>query len=61
MLDNTLGIQKNHICATVTRHVTELEQFEIIVVFFSDFFDLRVFFSSELINSVLETKKCQWV
>ena len=34
VLDNTLGIQKNHICATVTRHVTKLEQFESIVFFF---------------------------
>ena len=49
VLDNTLGIQKNYICVTVTLHVTELEQFESIVVFLSDFFDLRAFFS-ELIK-----------
>ena len=45
VLDNTLGIQKNHICATVACHVTELEQFQKIV-FFSDFLDLGVFFLS---------------
>ena len=43
VLDNTLGIQRNHICATVNRHVTELEQFENIVVFFLTF-SICVFF-----------------
>ena len=33
VLDNILGIQKNHTCTTVTRHVTELEQFQKIKFF----------------------------
>ena len=49
VLDNTLGIQKNHICATVTRHVTELEQFQKIVFFFW-LFGFGWFLFSELIT-----------
>ena len=56
LLDNIPGFQKNHICAAVTRRVTELEQFESIV-FFSDFFDLRVFFSELIIYGL---SRCLW-
>ena len=52
VLDNSLGIQKDHICATVTRHVTELEQFQNILVFFLTF-SICVFFSELIISIVL--------
>ena len=57
VLDNVIGIQKNHICVTFTRHVTELEQFHKRVVFFSDFFDWGVFFS-ELIMCLCMLTVC---
>ena len=34
VLDNTLGIEKNYICATGTHHMTEFEQLQKIVFFF---------------------------